>query len=126
MICNSRIKHLRQGERRTIASSCITARSVLFFRRGLRDLDFRCSKRRLWVVRWCAVTSRSFREIAGNFAHYCPTDDSAAWAEAVLEAAGATNDRLRSSGRRKDNALRFRWDRCAAEMLDVYREAANA
>jgi glycosyltransferase involved in cell wall biosynthesis len=62
-------------------------------------------------------------EIAGGAAVLSDPHDPASIARAIVEAAGAGGDRLRSGGLRR--AGQFTWGATAAATLDVYREAAE-
>jgi glycosyltransferase involved in cell wall biosynthesis len=62
-------------------------------------------------------------EIAGGAAVLSDPHDPASIARAIVEAAGAGGDRLRSGGLRR--AGQFTWGATAAATLDVYREGAE-
>lgn len=66
-----------------------------------------------------------FREIAGEHASYFNPRDPSAVAAAV---AGARERPLTEDERQRarQNVARFQWDRCAAQTLEVYREATQA
>lgn len=63
-------------------------------------------------------------EIAGGAALLSDPRDSAALAQAIIDAAGPAADRLRDLGLRR--AREFTWASTAAATLDVYREVAEA
>jgi glycosyltransferase involved in cell wall biosynthesis len=66
-----------------------------------------------------------FREVTGGAAILVPADDVQKFASAIREVAGS-NDRRRSlSEQALARAEVFSWDRCAAETLAVYGEAAR-
>lgn len=65
----------------------------------------------------------SMPETAGGAAVLCDPKDPASIAKAIVEAAGATGDRLRDAGVRR--AAQFNWGAVGEATLDVYREAAE-
>jgi|SRR5579872_757597 len=73
-----------------------------------------------------AARTGALPEIAADAALLLDVDDEAAWAAAIRAIAGdgALRARLRAAGLRR--ARGFRWERCAAQTLEVFREAIGA
>ena len=66
-----------------------------------------------------------FREVAGAAAEYAPTNDAAAWVEALLRVESDAGRRAELGRLGLERAASFDWERSARETLDVWRGAAG-
>ena len=67
----------------------------------------------------------TLHEVVADAAIRVPPGDIAALASAIAAVAGSAGHRRELSGRGLERAACFSWDRCAAETLEVYRQAAS-
>jgi alpha-1,3-rhamnosyl/mannosyltransferase len=67
-----------------------------------------------------------FREVTGGRALFAPPMDVARLGAAMAQAAGSESLRRDLAAAGLERASQLSWDRCAAETLAVYREAAAA
>ena len=69
------------------------------------------------------VTSKisSMPEVAGDAAIYVDPKDSCAIAHALMQVASSTETRSRLIANGREQALKFSWERCAAETYEVYK-----
>ena len=72
-----------------------------------------------------ASTAGSIPEVAGDAALLCPATDVAALAQNLHLAITSPSVRSSLVAAGRQQLLRFSWQRCAAEMTDLYRRVAH-